>query len=311
MAIWKKISILLPLLASAVAAQVSAPSLGLVYDAQNQALRRIAGTPGAATLSDPILGAIASAAIAPDHTFAIVDDGDYKLYTSSALRSLPVGLPRPARIVFSPAGETAAFYADGTFTVVTGLPGHPALQSVAAPGPVSQFAVTASGLLLMSIAQGGGESIYEIPPQGPPVHVLDVTQISAIVVSKDGTKAWMADAAENQIWFMSGLDSSPSAVQIASAADGLDSPVALALSPDFQQLFIANGGMASIVAFDLAHSAALSSTPCACKPAALGPLAAASVFALTDLSTGPMWIFDASQPVLQTLFIPAVPAVIP
>jgi hypothetical protein len=307
---WKKSSILLPLLAGALAAQISAPSLGLVYDAQNQALRRISGMPGAATLSDPVLNGIASAAIAPDHSFAIVNDGDYQLYTSAGLRPLPTGLPNPARIVFSPAGQTAAFYADGTFTLVTGLPAQPALQTVAAPGPVSQFAVTAAGVLLMSIVQARGEGIFAIPPQGQPAHLLDVTQTGAIVFSKDGTNAWIADTAENRVWSLTALDAQPSAVPIATASDGVDAPLALALSPNAQRLYIANGGTASIIAYDMTQNAAISSTPCACQPTALSPLAAASVFALTGLSSGPLWIFDASPPVPQTLFVPAVPAVI-
>lgn len=301
----RKAAMLFSLLTGALAAQISAPSLGLVYDAHNQALRRISGMPGAATLSDPVLSGIVSAAIAPDHSFAIVNDGEYKVYTAAGLRTLPTGLTDASRIAFSATGETAAFYAEGMFTLLTGLPEKPVLQTIAVAGRVGRFAVNTQGLLTISVAQEKGEGIFTISARSPLIHVLDVTQTSSIVFSKDGMKAWIADVAENRIFSLEGND----ALQIATADDGVDNPLALAPSPDAQQLFIVNGGTASVVAFDLTRRTAVSSTPYACNPSALSPLAASSVFALTDLSSGPMWIFDASQPVMQTMFIPAVPAV--
>ncbi|MCU1257599.1 MAG: hypothetical protein JWO80_484 [Bryobacterales bacterium] len=309
---WMKSSLLLPLLAGSLFAQFSGPSLGLVYDAPNQALRRIAGLPGGATLSDPVLTGIAFAAVAPDHSFAIVSSADgsgYQLFTRDGLSALPPGLTPSARVAFSPGGGAAAFYADGSasLTLVTGLPSQPSLQAIAVGGAVGKFAVNDAGSLLVSVPrQPAGESVLQISPQGQPVQVLDVTQAAAIIFSRDGAKAWIADAAENRIWSLSQFDTSAVAAPIASDADGLSTPLALAVSTDARTLWIGNGGTNGVITFDLFQGTALASLTCSCKLTTLSPLTGAGVFRLTDLATDPIWILDASQPAPRILFIPAV-----
>lgn len=309
---WKTSSLLLPLLAGSLFAQFSGPSLGLVYDAPNQALRRIAGLPGGATLSDPVLTGIAFAAVAPDHTFAVVSSTDgsgYQLFTRDGLRALPAGLTPGARVAFSPGGGAAAFYTDGStsLTLVTGLPSQPSLQVIAVGGAARNFAVNDAGSLLVSVPrQPAGESVLQIPPQGQPVQVLDVSQAAAIVFSRDGQRAWIADAAENRIWSLSQLETSAVAASIASDADGLSSPLALAVSSDMRTLWIGNGGTNGIITFDLSQNTALASATCSCKLTTLSPLAGAGVFRLTDLATDPIWILDTSQSDPRILFIPAV-----
>ena len=171
------------LLAGVAAAQtgtaLSGPTMGLVFDSSQSALRPIRGIPGAATMGDAVnLGIpLASATVSPRQDFALAlrtDDSSVVLARAGgASAAVPGARPAPALMVFSPAGTTAALYDSGAgrVQVLTGLPDAAAVQSdvdiSALAGPVAALAVDDAGTSLF-LAAGAAEtvSLYRVGMDG-------------------------------------------------------------------------------------------------------------------------------------------------
>jgi hypothetical protein len=78
-------------------------------------------------------------------------------------------------------------------------------------------------------------------------------------------------------------------------------PSGLGFSPDGQKLFVASMGNQSVTTIQVA-TGDRSALACDCTPAALIPMG--SVFRLTELGSGPLWLLDpASERGL--VFVPA------
>jgi hypothetical protein len=171
------------LLASVAAAQtgtaLSGPTMGLVFDASQSALRPIRGIPGAATFGDAVNPGfpLASATVSPRQDFALAlraDDSSVVLARAGGgSAAVPGARPAPALMVFSPAGATAALYDSGAgrVQVLTGLPDAAAVQSdvdiSALAGPVAALAVDDAGSTLF-LAAGAAETValYRIGMDG-------------------------------------------------------------------------------------------------------------------------------------------------
>jgi hypothetical protein len=308
------------LLAGVAAAQtgtsLTGPTMGLVFDSSQSALRPIRGIPGAATLGDPVnLGfPLASATVSPRQDSALAlraDDSSVVLVRNGAQISaaaVPGARPAPTLVVFSPAGAAAALYDpdSGRVQILTGLPDAAAVQSdvdiSALAGPVAALAVDDAGTSLF-LAAGAAETValYRIGMDGAPQFLASFRSVAALRLSSTGREALLADSAAGAVYAIRDLRGAGSIEMIASGQDGLGTPIAI--ESDFAgRIFVADQA-GNLIILDRGRGSVLS-LPCGCVPAGLFQLSGTATFRLTEPSGAPMWVLDASGADARIVAIP-------
>ena len=311
------------LLAGVAAAQagpaLSGPTLGLVFDSSQSALRPIRGIPGAASLGDAVNAGflLASATISPQQGYALAvkaDDSSVVLVRATgASAAIPGARPAPALVVFSPAGTAAALYDSGAgrVQILTGLPDSAAVQSdidiSALAGPVAALAVDDAGSSLF-LAAGAAEtvSLYRIAADGSSQFLASFRSVAALSLSSTGRDALLADSTAGAVYLIRDLRGAGRIEMIASGSDGLGAPVAVA-SDSAGRIFVADQA-GNVTILDRSHGSVLS-LACGCVPTGLFRLSGSATFRLTEPSTAPMWVLDASGANPRVVAIPpATPA---
>jgi hypothetical protein len=306
------------LLASVAAAQtgtaLSGPTMGLVFDASQSALRPIRGIPGAATLGDAVNPGfpLASATVSPRQDFALAlraDDSSVVLaLAGGGSAAVPGARPAPALMVFSPAGATAALYDSGAgrVQVLTGLPDAAAVQSdvdiSALAGPVAALAVDDAGSTLF-LAAGAAETValYRIAMDGTSQFLASFRSVAALRLSVNGREALLADSAAGAVYAIRDLRGAGRMETIASGRDGLGTPIAVE-SDSAGRIFVAD--QAGNVTILNRGRGPVVSLPCGCTPAGLFRLSGTATFRLTEPSNGPMWVLDASGADARIVAVP-------
>ena len=315
---WLLQIVLAIVLAGVAAAQtgtaLSGPTLGLVFDASQSALRPVRGIPGAATLGDAVnLGIpLASATVSPRQDFALAlraDDSSVVLARAGgASAAVPGARPAPALMVFSPAGATAALYDSGAgrVQVLTGLPDAAAVQSdvdiSALAGPVAALAVDDAGSTLF-LAAGAAETValYRIAMDGTSQFLASFRSVAALRLSVNGREALLADSAAGAVYAIRDLRGAGRMETIASGRDGLGIPIAVE-SDSAGRIFVAD--QAGNVTILNRGRGPVVSLPCGCAPTGLFRLSGTATFRLTDPSDGPMWVLDASGADARIVAVP-------
>ena len=307
-------------LADVAAAQtgtaLTGPSMGLVFDSSQSALRPIRGIPGAATLGDPVnLGfPLASATVSPRQDFALAlraDDSSLVLVRPGAeISSTPVpGVrPAPSLVVFSPTGAAAALYDSGAgrVQILTGLPDAATVQSdvdiSALAGPVAALAVDDAGASLF-LAAGAPEtvSLYRVALSGVPQFLASFRSVAALRLSGTGREILLADSAAGAVYVIRDPRGTGRLETVASARDGLASPIAIE-SDSAGRIFVADQA-GNLTILDRSRGSAVS-LPCGCSPAGLFRLSGTATFRLTEPSDGPMWVLDASGADARIVAVP-------
>ncbi len=314
---WLLQTVLAVALAGVAAAQagtaLSGPTMGLVFDASQSALRPIRGIPGAASLGDAVnLGfRLASATVSPRQDAALAvraDDSSVVLVRASgaefSFASVPGARPAPALVVFNSAGTAAALYnADsGRVQILTGLLDTATVQSdvdiSALAGPVAALAVDDAGASFL-LAAGAPEtvSLYRVAMDAAPQFLASFRSVAALRLSGTGGDALLADSAAGAVYAIrdSGIE------MIASGPDGLGAPIAIE-ADSAGHVFVADqAGNVTIV--DRGRGSIVS-LPCGCAPAGLFRLSGAATFRLTEPSDAPMWVLDASGADARIVAIP-------
>lgn len=296
------------------APRMSGPILGYVFDPAVEGVRPIHGLPGAATLAGPIdLGApVYDAAVSPQQDYILAFAGaERKLaligMTGEAptVTLLPGAWPVSARIILSPAGACALLYepSGSRLQVITGLPQAPSLAGVfdlaALPGEAIALAVSDDGSAVLAGAGGG---VFLVGPDGPPRFLTAVGEVSAIAFFNGSTEAVFADRVRNTVHRLHDPAGSGEMVLLAGERDGISEPVSVALSGDNARVFIANRGSAT-VGIVPAAGGPLEQVPCECSLTALQRLHGSSTFRLTEPSSMPLWVLEASaEP--RVVFVP-------
>jgi hypothetical protein len=294
-------------LAGVAAAQtgtaLSGPTMGLVFDSSQSALRPIRGIPGAATLGDPLnLGfALASATVSPRQDFALAlraDDSSLVLVRAGRFAAIPKTRPAPALMVFNNAGTAAALYDSGAgrVQILTGLPDAAAVQSdvdiSALAGPVAALAVDDAGTSLF-LAAGAAETValYRIAMDGASQFLASFRSVAALRLSATGREALLADSAAGAVYAIRDLQGAGRVETIVSGRDGLGAPIAVE-SDSAGRIFVADRA-GNLTILDRARGSVLS-LPCGCAPTGLFRLSGTATFRLTEPSHAPMWVLDAS-----------------
>jgi len=315
---WLLQIVLAVLLAGVAAAQtgtaLSGPTMGLVFDSSQSALRPIRGIPGAATLGDAVnLGIpLASATVSPRQDFALAlraDDSSVVLARAGgASAAVPGARPAPALMVFSPAGATAALYDSGAgrVQVLTGLPDAAAVQSdvdiSALAGPVAALAVDDAGTALF-LAAGAAETValYRVGMDGTSQFLAAFRSVAALRLSVNGREALLADSAAGAVYAIRDLRGAGRMETIASGRDGLGTPIAVE-SDSAGRIFVADQA-GNVTILDRGHGSVVS-LPCGCAPTGLFRLSGTATFRLTEPSAGPMWVLDASGADARIVAVP-------
>jgi hypothetical protein len=296
------------------------PSLGYVFDAQNQALRPIIGIPGAAFFGAPMASStpIGSSSFSLRQNVAVVNNGAWNALTLAPAGvtgtiNLPGTVPTNARVVVSETGSAAAFYdaANNAMTIVTAITGgSPVASGVsldALPGAITRLAVADDGSLLVSSSvAGGSEALFWIGSNGATLQLATLQSTASILLWNSGANALVTDAGANQIWQIQSPGSNAAITLLASNTDGVVGPVGAAISSDGRQLWVANEGKQNVLGINLATRATLS-LPCGFHLATLLPLTDGTSFRLNHPGKDPMWMLDTSASTgPRVVFVPAM-----
>jgi len=306
------------LLAGVAAAQsgtaLSGPTMGLVFDSSQSALRPIRGIPGAASLGDAVNPGfrLASATVSPRQDYALAlkaDDSSLVLVRAGGASAAVSGArPAPALMVFSPAGSAAALYDSGAshVQILTGLPDAAAVQSdvdiSALAGPVAALAVDDAGSSFF-LAAGAAEtvSLYRVAMDGTSQFLASFRSVAALRLSANGREALLADSAAGAVYVIRDLRGTGRMETIASARDGLGAPIAVE-SDSAGRIFVADQA-GKVTILDRSRGSVVTLT-CGCAPTGLFRLSGSATFRLTEPSDGPMWVLDASGADARIVAIP-------
>lgn len=289
---------------------VRGPVLGYVFD--SGVIRPVLGMPGAALLGQPLdLGrSIDRAAVSPRQDLALaVASSD----SSVLVVSLPSGAvvacecaSGPDRIVFSPRGDAAALYyaAGSSVRVLRGADAKLAgvFDLSLFQGKLTALAVSDAGEVLAAFSADDGSSgnIYFLKPGSDPRLALSLRHASAAVFLSGSTDAVAADDLDDRIYVVRDPGGSTAVTVTATAADGIDGPVAVRAIGN-SRVLVANSHSGTITITDLA-GAGSSAIECGCTPSVLEPLSS-SAYRLTT-APGPIWLLDGDGSGARVAFIP-------
>jgi hypothetical protein len=307
---------------SAQQGTLTGPIAGFVYDNSAQSLRPINGVPGASLLGDSVnFGMpVSTLWVAPRQDSAIVVGVDQSLHLFLLNNGTPSEVSLggfsvlPERVIFSPSGTSVALIASGSAHLLTGLPNAPTqagsvkVESRTLQGQTGAFssftssspsiALSDDGTYLLTIAQGSAR-LLSIHGQN---RSLLAAQASALVAFAAGNHDAAVMDSLTGLTLIHDAAGAAGMQLIAAPDDGLAGPRGLAFSSDEKMLYVASSTAQSVAAFNLV-SVERAAISCACTPTTLVPLG--SVYRLTDLTTGPLWLFDGTASTPRTVFVPA------
>jgi DNA-binding beta-propeller fold protein YncE len=307
-------AIALPMLPFLVAGtSIQGPQLGVVYDSTQSALRPILGIPGAATLGQPLVGVLGLRKIAISQSLVLATQGEHNQVVVLSLAQTPVtpvavpGAGRgPDELVLSAGGLAAVLYYQkerNLIQVLSGLPASPKVSAelyLSAGQSPSALAVSDDGKTVLA---GVGSKVLLVTGTGEVPVLSELGSIAAITSPTAGT-AFIADGGHNQIYRVRGLGGNIETDVVAGAKQGISSPVAVAVSHDGSRAFVANSKSETISIIELAGQLSVTKIACGCAPTGLNPLYGGDVFRLTEPSSRPIWVMDASASEPRVLFVP-------
>ena len=294
--------------------------LGYVWDSRVSGLRAITGVAGSARLESGTIGGTSYNSAAP------CVQRHFALLTSSAgdllMMSLPTGkltqvtdTVAPAanqkqRILLSPSCSNALIYSPASSTAVrvSGLPSSPQIQSLilTSSGTIVGAAIGDTGMVMLAtLSSDGSAAVQLLTAAGGASQTLKILQkYGAMAFMPGGETAVLADSATNIVTVAAGLSAGSSFTQIASSAEGVSKPLAVAGSGDGHYVFVANGSGGSILRLDLSQTSAPAIIACACTASELLPLAGNAIFQLTDPAAGTIYALEGDVKAPRTVFIP-------
>jgi hypothetical protein len=293
------------------AGKLAAPSLGFVFDPPAHALRRIQGIPGAALVGAPVdFGfAVSAAYVAPrlDSVFVLAaSDGRahlFRLTADAPLERAVDSMGAPLRVVFSPSGSAAALYSPGSVQVIKGLPDAPAVSAT-----ISLHRNLRARRPLLDTLAISDDGAYLLYGTGGPIELIGVAGNSRqIMAGAPDALAAFAPGGHDAAVIHSGkltLFQDIAGAATERSFDAIETPSALAFSPDGQKLFVASATGRAVTTIQVA-TGDRSALACDCAPSALIPMG--SVFRLNELGSEPLWLLDTASE-RGLVFVPA-PAV--
>ncbi len=295
------------------AAVVHPPTLGFAF--YSGALWPILGVPGASLLGNSLYTGLdlADAVVSPDQNYAFLLTGElhqlkllHLVASGAAASPIDGAMAAPDVIALSPRGDAAALYraSDRLLQVLTGLPDSPRIlreiPSAALGGILTSMAVADDGeAVLVAVA----DQALLIPSDGIPRPLPVDGPVSAMAFRPRTHDAIAANRLNNLSLILRATEDAEIQL-LASPEDGILDPLAVAFSLDGSRAFVANSG-GNLIQFDFSGGPP-QSLSCQCRIAGLHRLIGNSVFLLTDLSDGPILVFDGDAPQPRIVVVPAV-----
>ena len=293
------------------AAVSTGPQLGLIWNASDSTLRTLAGVPGSSQLGPALFpaGAYATGAFAyPTQTALLLDPkGNLQIMVlpSTQPQTLAQGFSTAASIVFAPRGAYAVVFSPGSSSVleVSGLPLAPIANVITATAAVQGAAISDAGTLLLATSAGnGGAAVTSIAANGTRASLATLGGFGGIGFIAGSEDSLVADSAANTL----SRYHNGSATILASHANGLNQPFAVAASQDGHWAVTADQADSSLLRIDLTGATAPTLSTCSCSPTQLSALSGNAVFELAAPAAAPGWMIEADGPSSRVLFIPPV-----
>lgn len=301
---------------SAGTATASQPILGYTWDSSRGGLRTMLGVPGAATVSDSLVttGPFTSASFCLRKSYVLLTNSSGSVYIMSLPNGEPSLLTSPLanqQVVVSPSCSKALVYARGgsTGVLIGGLPSTPEMERLnfAVPGSIAGAAVGDSGDVALAVLRSDGSTAIQLLSSSgslsAPLSVLQTYGAMTFVPGGDTVVA--GDSGANRVVMVSHPSTNPTVALLASSADGVSQPLAIASSADGREAFVANAVGTPLLRLNLTSTSAPTKVPCTCRPSELIPLSGNALFQVSDLASGTIYALDGAPAVPRTLFIPA------
>ena len=311
------------------AVPIEGPVLGYVFNGVRRTIHPIQGITGAAQVgpavpSDVTLSAFAAS---PTHDYALgIEAGSGAAFfleltpaatTATALSAINDGADR---IMVSPSGSAAAFYdrQSRSVQILRGLPedrevrGPILLDSL--PGLISALAVNDAGdVLLVGISEESGGSLHLAGPSRNLRSVMNAGRVASIAFLPDSNDAVVADHDRDEVVLIRDVLAAAGTTVLGSARDGIVQPAAVVSSRDGLTVYATSSRRGEIARMATAGGLP-SSIDCDCRPGGLSPLLGNAVFALTDASAAPLFVYDGDrttngQPDPLVVFVPPTKSV--
>jgi hypothetical protein len=295
-------------------AAMSASILGYAWDKSVPGLRPIVGVSGASSLGTPIYGdeKFNSAVISAQRQYALFSNTANRIFLallpSGQPTALTDGLSSDQRITLSPSGSAAVIYAPDQrrLILVQGLPGSPQLQTIPWPASAAaadEAAVSDSGLVVTGTRIAGGNMVVNsLTASGTAGQIATLSAFGGFAFLPQSTSLLLADAGQNTLFLAAGLPNATTLSPLAGFGQGIRQPLLVAASADGHSATLVNGD-ASLVRIDLTMKGSPSVVKCNCSPTVMIPLSGNAVFLVSDLSAGPLWMFDGDAATPRVVFI--------
>jgi len=285
--------------AAAEAQTLSGVSSGFVFDEQARALRVVVGVPGAAYLGSALESGLDAASVSPDGSLAVTVRGhEASLVDLATGRTSLLGELDGTPSAFAWNADSVAVAASRLTRFRKLRSASPERTDLLAPASgVTALALDAEGRVLAAAPDG----IYVADGSGPRL-IEAAPGITAIAIS--GADLYVASTARKQVLVTRRYAESPETSLVAGEASGLDTPVAVAGSPDGSLVYVADGTAKAVFAFRPATGELVFRLDLDFMPSRLDRFHG-SLFLLNSRASDsePVQLFDAAQ--RAAYFVPA------
>ncbi len=237
------------------------PRTASIFHAASHSVRPIIGMTGASHLGPASYSDLDFASIAPDQRNAILVAGNQTRLTRNIQNADAIAIENAIsfvdRILWSSDSGTAILFSsvnrqlqwlvDGQLSAVTNLPENALLLTAAHDGRTA--ITTANG------------RIYRITSDTAPVQIALLTNPIAATFDSEGLTLYLADSTTNEIVELRDTGNSYTQRTFLSAADGIEDPVALRLTPDNAAIYVAMKASRAISSYRTLDKALLMRLP--------------------------------------------------
>jgi hypothetical protein len=294
---------------------INGPVLGYVYDSEQAAILPVLGEVGSSLLGKPISlpFPLSRATIAPVKDYALVSTSGHNglqllvlNQRQAFLRDIPGLLAEVDQAIFSMRGDAALVFSSvgQAAQVVTGLPENPTVIATF-PGIGGQARALSddASAMLITVNEGQAISLYVLTLDGDSRWLRNLDGLGPISFLSNSHDAVIGDAVGHSVFLIQDVTGNAAIRMLATQAEGIAQPIAVAASPDNRRIFIADAESKKITAIDLA-SGLSNIVACEQIPSALHSMSGGGVFRLVDVSGSPLWLLDARDESFSLSFVP-------
>jgi len=288
--------------AAVVASGVSGPSLGYLYDSNSRTLTAVLGVAGSsvrgAAISLP--GGVTALRMAPGQNYGIgiLEDGSVALVEVSgngiSTRVLAGTMANPDQIIFGSSGTSALLY-----SATNGR-----LQVVVNPGAAVQIRETvATGATALAVSDDGAWTVFA---NSGGLWTVDAAGALRRVSGESGIQTAAFRPGTSDLVFATssalyGISAASGPANPVLIRDGLDGILAVAESADGAHVFAST--TSGVMVIDTADGV-LQTVGCDCEVTSFEALTGGNAFRLSDVGTGPTYVFDSGSAGPRVVFVP-------